>query len=185
MPRRTGLPTLTDERRKWDAKRLYASYSSIVPQSSVKCWRKAFPGSTANANSARVMWGRKVHWFLQNFPEELKEFDDDLCRTAGLPVGDKMTPRGYKPPRWRPPRGRTERERRTITRACRIIIAYCVMRMPLESCWRVAVPESTATPNSARILAQRIANNFIRKYPGAAQLVLDDLAKKIPARYRK
>ena len=63
-------------------------------------------------------------------------------------------------------------------------IAYCVMRMPLGSCWRVAVPESTATPNSARILAQRIANNFIRKYPGAAQLVLDDLARKVPARHR-
>ena len=185
MSRRTGLPTLTDERRKWDAKRLVARYSSIEPQSSVKGWRKAFPNSKANDNSARVMWGRKVHWFLQNYPEELKEFGDERCRAAGLPVGDKMTPRDYKPPRWRPPHGRTERERRTITRACRIIIAYCVMRMPLESCWRVAVPESTATPNSARILAQRTANNFIRKYPGAAQLVLDNLSRRVSARPRR
>ena len=174
MSRRTGQPTLTDERRKWDAKRLVARYSSIEPQSSVECWRKAFPGSTANDNSARVMWGRKVHWFLQNYPEELKEFGDELCRAAGLPVGDKMTPRDYKPPRWRRPRGRTERERQAITRAIRIIIVYCVLRFPLEECWRVAEPESTANPNSARILAQRIANNFIRRYPGAVQQMLDD-----------
>ena len=157
MPKRTGQPTLTDERRKWDAKRLYARHNRYEPQSSVKSWRKAFPGSKANANSARVMWGQAVRWLREHFPEEL----------TGKPRGVK-----------RLPRGRTEREKRTILCASRIIIAFCILRMPLEDCWRAAVPESPANRNSARILAQRTANNYIRKYPGAAQLVLETATRR-------
>ena len=79
MPRRTGLPTLTDERRKWDAKRLYLHYSRSKPQPAVKSWRQAFPDSTANDNSSRVMWGQRVRWFQENFPEEFDEFAWSLC----------------------------------------------------------------------------------------------------------
>ena len=182
MPRRTGQPTLTDERRKWDAKRLYVHYSSSRPQPSVKSWRNAFPRSTANDNSARAMCGSRMRWFRENFPDELQKFDEELTRAAGLPYGAKMTLPGYKPLRRLPPRGRTEREKRTIRRATSIIITYCVFRFPLEECWSIAVPESTANPNSARILAQRKANNFIRKYPGAAQVVLENFVRKASAR---
>ena len=181
MPRRTGRPTLTDERRKWDAKRLYLHYSSSRPQPSVRSWRKAFPRSTANPNSARVMCGSRMRWFRENFPEELQKFDEELTRAAGLPYGDTMTPPGYKPPLRLPPRGRTKREKRTISRAYSIIITYCVFRFPLEECWRVAVPGSTANPNSARIQAQRTANNFIRKYPDAAQVVLETFSRRVSA----
>lgn len=159
MPRRTGLPTLTDERRKWDARRLHSRYSRYEPQSSVKSWRATFPRSTANANSARIMAGQLLAWYRQyqqDHPEAATEF-----RTLNLP-------------RWRPPRGITERERQTIRQATSIIITYCVFRFPLEECWRIATMESTANPNSARILAQRTANNYIRKYPGAAQRILDN-----------
>ena len=179
MPKRTGLPTLTDERRKWDAKRLYSHYSRSRPKPAVESWRKAFPRSDANDNSARVMCGSRLRWFQENFPEELQRFDEERIRAIGLPYGDTMTPRGYKPPRRRLPRGRTEREKRTIERACRIIIFYCIFRMPLEECWRAAAPESPANPNSARILAQRTANTFIRKYPGAAQVVLETLSRRV------
>ena len=182
MPKRTGLPTLTDERRKWDAKRLLIHYHrGIRPQPAVGSWRKAFPRSEANDNSARVMCGSRIQWFHENFPEELQKFDEELTRAAGLPYGDTMTPRDYKPPRRLPPRGRTKREKRTIERAIRIIVGYCVFRFPLESCWRMAVPGSTANPNSARIQAQRTANNFIRKYPGAAQVVLESFSRRVPA----
>ena len=174
MPKRTGQPTLTDERRKWDAKRLIVRYNRYERQSSVESFRKAFPASTANANSARVMWGRDVRWFRENFPEEMKEFawsqaSDWMLKSSGV----------ERPPRRRLPRGRTEREKRTIKRASWIIIFYCVFRLPLESCWRMVAPESPANPNSAGDLAQRTANDFIRKYPGAAQRILEDFTRKV------
>lgn len=180
MPKRTGLPTLTDERRKWDAKRLLSHYSRGRPQPAVESWRKAFPLSDANDNSARVMWGDRVRWFRENFPEEMREFEWSLCpdwmlRSSGV----------ERPPRRQPPRGRTEREKRTILRASRIIIAYCVMRLPLDACWRMADPASPANPNSARILAQRTANNFIRKYPGAAQVIIENLSRTQSAMIRR
>ena len=58
------------------------------------------------------------------------------------------------------------------------------MRFSLEDCWAIAVPESPAKPNSARILAQRTANNFIRKYPGAAQRILENVVKQAASRRR-
>ena len=173
MPRRTGQPTLTDVRRIWDAMRLYARHNKYEPQSSVKSFRKAFPASTANDNSARAMWGRSVRWLRVNFPEVLRELE--LRMTP-----DYMLPRGFeRPPRKRPPRGRTEREKRSIRRAAAIIFGYCIMRMPLADCWAVAVPDSPANPNSARILAQRTANDYIRKYPGAALLLLETMASRM------
>ena len=174
MPRRTGQPTLTDERRKYDARRLYARYNGrYEARSSVKSFRKAFPGSTANNNSARIMWGDKVRWYRENFPDEMHEFAWSLCPDWMLRSSSVELP-----PRRMPPRGRTESERRLIKRASWIIILFCVMRCSLEECWRLAVPGSTNNPNSARILAQRTANRFIRKYPGAAQLILDDFVRR-------
>lgn len=169
MPRRTGQPTLTDERRKWDARRLNARHSRYELQSSIKSWWATFPRSKANANSARIMTGKLLAWYRQyrqDHPEAAAEY-----RTLNLPP-------------WRTPRGITERERRAIKRATTIIIAYCFMRFPLEECWRVAAPESHASPNSARILAQRTANSFIRKYPGAAQRILGNFVKQSAPRRR-
>ena len=180
MPRRTGQPTLTDERRKWDAKILLARYSGrYESQSSVKAWRAVFQDSEANANSARAMWGERVRWFRENCPGESKMFNWMTL------TPEWMWPRGLKrPPRRQLPRGRTEREKRTIAQATSIIIHYCIFRMPLEACWRMADPKSPAKPNSARILAQRKATEFIRKYPGAAQLILDNTFEAGQARRR-
>jgi hypothetical protein len=178
------LPTLTDERRKWEAKRLMLNYGSTVAES----WWMTFPRSTANDNSARTMRRNRIEWFKKNFPEEMQKWGEEQTRAAGLPYGGTFTPRGWQPPRRRPPRGRTERERLAIERAARIIICYCVFRFPLERCWRIAVPGFTGTPNSARILAQRAANNFIRRYPGAAQVVLENSSRKrsaIETRHRR
>ena len=177
MPKLTGQPTLTDERRKWDAKRLYIRYSwNPSPKGSVKTWREVFPYSKANDNSARIMWGREVRWFRGNFLEEMRAWEWSRCpdwmlKSSGV----------ERPFRGRPPRGSTEREKRKIRQAERIIIAFCVWRLPLVKCWRFAVPESPASTNSARILAQRTANDYIRRHPGAAQLVLEDFVMNVSA----
>jgi hypothetical protein len=42
----------------------------------------------------------------------------------------------------------------------------------------MVVPGFTGTPNSARILAQRTANNYIKRHPGTAQVILENYARK-------
>ena len=63
-------------------------------------------------------------------------------------------------------------------RAAGIIGLHCVLRYPLEEGWRIVVPDSPANPNSARILARRTANRFIRKYPGGAQQAIEDFERR-------
>ena len=126
-------------------------------------WQFAFPQSKANRNSARITAGSLLRWYRHNYP---KEFAAVLAELRGLREPRKIPLR----PWWR--RSTSDR------RATMVIGLFCVVRLPLERCWRTAAPTSKANPNSARILATRTANVFIRKRPRVVPQVIREFERR-------
>ena len=156
MPKRSGQITLTDIRRRYDAERLLVHrYIAETAHTLAAAWQIVFPESTANLHCAHTKASRLVTWYYRRFPEAA----DGLRH---LMVARRRLRRFIF---------RTESERRGFE----IIRSYVVFRYPLEECWRLAVPESPANPNSARILAQRYASRLIRKHPDVHRRIIETL----------
>ena len=156
MPKRTSQLTLTDIRRRYDAERLLGC--RFKSQSFADAWKMAFPESTANPACARNQAHRLLYWYYKRFPEDRSALYDPE--------------RQHRPPRRFRPRSETERV------GVAIIFYYVILRLPLQKCWRNAVPDSLANDNSARILAQRYATRLIRKYPNAPRQIIEGAAQR-------
>ena len=158
MPKRTGQITLTDIRRRYDAERLLGC--KFRTRSLANAWKMAFPESTANHACAQNLAHRLLYWYYNRFPEDWNALYDPERR--------------HRPPRRRRFKPRSETERVGVA----IIFYHVIFRLPLQECWRTAVPDSPANDNSARILAQRYATRLIRKYPNAPRQIIEAAAQR-------